>query len=630
MRATRIELKNFRNYEHLVLNFQHGGEPDDRGRTLIIGENGTGKSTVIDAAAYALLGRCRGVDGKGSGQKDLIRTGADAMQVTLWTDTLGPVTRGITLSGSQTSSMKPEMVLGQLLVTEGMLTAVLYGRAFFDMHHSEATAMLLKLLDVTVGRDQLPGIDLPEGVDAVDLSYLESLYDTEYQNRAALKKVLANVHVPDPPKVVAIDLGGKTLADLKAQQAAVQAVVRENQQAATRNEVAAVQLRDRIKTLEALEGGTAQITGGRDAHVNMLAEHQAQLDEAVATLKADEAVPAEPVSALQVQLNETSTLIDKIGRHTSGLAKPGKKKDEAHSCVLSADIPCLTAISEFQGQVANLKTQVKQLEDRIRAGNARSNKIAVATQAVKDAERHVTYHRNQITQADEKLKAAADAGTVLPQLRTDLADREKDAAEANRQVAAGTVAVAKLTDQVGQLAAYDQAMKAHQQGVKALADMQAQVAESERKVDLLGPNGIRKQALQTALADFEDVINAALDGFGFTLKIQAEGKGLAVRVKTPHTGESFLPYALLSDGQKLWTGLAFQLALAAVSGLDFCIIDGAEAVVGKNRGLLTGLVMGAPVGQVIVAMAKGDEEATPDIDGLQVIRAQAQAEPVAV
>lgn len=630
MRATRIELKNFRNYEHLVLNFQHGGEPNDQGRTLIIGENGTGKSTVIDAAAYALLGRCRGVDGKGSGQKDLIRTGADAMQVTLWTDTLGPVTRGITLSGSQTSSMKPEMVLGQLRVTEGMLTAVLYGRAFFDMHHSEATAMLLKLLDVTVGRDQLPGIDLPNGVDQVDLSYLESLYDTEYQNRAALKKTLATVHVPDPPKVVAIDLGGKTLADLKAQQAAVQAVVRENQQAATRNEVAALQLRDRIKALEALDAGTAQITGGRDAHVNMLAEHQAQLDEAVATLKADEAVPAEPISALQVQLNETSTLIDKIGRHTSTLAKPGKKKaDEAHSCVLSADIPCLTAISEFQGQVSNLKTQVKQLEDRIRAGNTRSNKIAVATQAVKDAERHVNYHRTQITQADEKLKAAADAGTVLPQLRTDLEDRERDAAEANRQVAAGTLAVAKLTDQVGQLAAYDQAVKAHQAGAKQLAEVQAQVVESERKVDLLGPNGIRKQALQTALADFEDVINAALDGFGFTLKIQAEGKGLAIKVKTPHTGEAFLPYTLLSDGQKLWTGLAFQLALAAVSGLDLCIIDGAEAVVGKNRGLLTGLVMGAPVGQVIVAMAKGDDEAVPDIDGLQVIRAQAQTEPAA-
>lgn len=636
MRVKRIELKNFRNYEHLVLDF-------DQPRTLLIGENGTGKSTLIDAVAYAYLGRCRGVDGKGSGQKDLIRAGADAMQVTVWSDELGPVSRGITLAGSSTSSMKAEMILGQLRTTEGMLTGVLYGRAFFDMHHSDATALLLKLLDVTVGRDQLPGIDLPAGTDAVDLPYLEALYDTEYQNRAALKKTLAAISVPAAPKVVAIDLAGKTLDDLKKQQAAIQTVLRQNQQLAARAEVESVQLQQRIQTGERAEGGQAALVGHRDAHVNMLAEHTARLTEAVDALKATEAEPFEPVGNLQAQLSETASLSEKISRHilatTGSVPTKAKKKTTIpvedttpHSCILGAGIECKTPASDFGAAIDQIKAQVKQLEARIHAGTQRAGRIAAGQQAVKTAERDVAYHEGQIKAADDKIAAAKTAADELPQLRQRLQEVHQSLTTANGHVGEGERAVAHLTDQVGQLAAYDQAVKAHQTGVKKQADMQAQVDESERKVELLGPNGVRKTALQTALADFEDVINAALDAFGFVLRIQAEGKGLAIKVQTPMTGEAFLPYALLSDGQKLWTGLAFQLALAAVSGLDFCIIDGAETVVGTNRGLLTGLVMGAPVGQVIIAMAKGDHEPAPELDGLQVVRvaAVAAAEPAAV
>lgn len=59
---------------------------------------------------------------------------------------------------------------------------------------------------------------------------------------------------------------------------------------------------------------------------------------------------------------------------------------------------------------------------------------------------------------------------------------------------------------------------------------------------------------------------------------------------------------------------------ADVSGLDLVVIDDAEAVVGANRELLTRTIMESSVGQAIVVMAKGEQEAGPAFAGLQVVR----------
>jgi hypothetical protein len=85
---------------------------------------------------------------------------------------------------------------------------------------------------------------------------------------------------------------------------------------------------------------------------------------------------------------------------------------------------------------------------------------------------------------------------------------------------------------------------------------------------------------------------------------------------------------MLSKGQRLFTGLAFQLALAQVSGLDCAVVDDVEAVVGTNRQLLTSIVMAADLGQVLVAMATPENYQAPNIDRLQIVRVDAVAQPL--
>jgi DNA repair exonuclease SbcCD ATPase subunit len=625
MRLQRLELRGFRNYRHLDLDFT---EP----RTLLIGENGTGKSTVADAIEWVLTGRCRGVDGKGAGQKDLIRLGQDQASVTAVFSDLGPVTRTISRAGSAVSSMPTDAILGRLRVTGGMLAAVLSGRAFFTMHHGDAKAMLLQLLNVRIPKDQVPGVAFT-GADGetFDLPTLELLYDQAFQNRAALKKTLVGTYVPDPPKVISIDLGGKTLADVQRELARDQ----NDLQTAIRNQAKVEQQRDAIKGkidgATALAAGVEQHRGALKAHQDMLAEHQTQLKAAHDELAAAEAEPAEPVGSLEIQVREAASLVDKIERHASAQAQPvpvkrGKPKpaapaEQPHACVLSSAIPCLTAISEFQGQVALLKSQQKNLEARITAGNARARKIAAAQQSVKGSERQVTYHEGQIRDVQAKLAAAEQAQADLPALKDSLA-------AANEAVQAGNLGlgnqrsdVERRQQQVAELAAYEQAQKNHQAAAARAADLAKQVADAEALVELLGPKGIRLQALDAALSDFLQAINAALEPFGFEVMIHVD----PWKVEVNRGGTGWLPFSLLSKGQQLWTGLAFQLTLAALSGLGFCILDDAEAVVGTNRAVLTELVLGAPVDQVLLAMALPDDAPGPDIDGLQVIRVGAMS-----
>ena len=48
MHVTRVELENIKAYEHRVFTFA-------RGTTAITGENGAGKTTILEAIAWALF-----------------------------------------------------------------------------------------------------------------------------------------------------------------------------------------------------------------------------------------------------------------------------------------------------------------------------------------------------------------------------------------------------------------------------------------------------------------------------------------------------------------------------------------------------------------------------------------------
>ncbi len=76
MRPLTLYLRNFKSYGEKapVLDFNLFDV------ALLSGDNGNGKSSLADAIAWCIWGKCKGMDGRG-GVDDLVRTGADEMEV---------------------------------------------------------------------------------------------------------------------------------------------------------------------------------------------------------------------------------------------------------------------------------------------------------------------------------------------------------------------------------------------------------------------------------------------------------------------------------------------------------------------------------------------------------------------
>ncbi len=604
MRIRELELHNFRSYDHLKLAF-------DQPRTLIVGENGAGKSTIIDAIALALTGQCRGVNARGEGQKELIRTGASEAKITLTIDGLPPIVRTISDKHGTNLDRPIDMVLGQLGTTKGMATAVVYGGSFFDLHHAEAKALLMDLLNVKVAVPVRQGnpAGSDDGTELIDLPEVDRRYKLAFDERASLKRSLQALAVPDVQRrtdLERIDQDNLT-NQLRDARTRYEAIV------ATSADVRAdaKQLDDEAQDLK--KGQTIDLLTLRGkvvTHQETLKKHEQEAAGARADLAKAEAKPAEATSTLGAQVNELKLFMQRVEGHAGDAKVPAE-------CVLGKGIPCLTPAGEFTKALADTKKEIAALEKRIKAGTKRAEAIAAANQAIRSADQNVTYHQGQVTNLTEKIKAVEAGATRLIEIAADLAELNPALTGAADQIEAAAGDLAKLQTIEKELAVYQAQLKARTTAQERQAALKQDVDDAEAQVKLFGPTGARATALQDAVDDFHQAINAALAVFGFELAINVDP--WRVLVVTPNTSGP-LRFDLLSKGQRIWTGLAFQLALAAISGLDFCVVDDAEGVVGAAMSKLTGLVMAAPVGQVLIVKAQADSIDLPKFDGLQALR----------
>lgn len=76
MLPLNIEVTNFSSYKHEILDFTKLSNI-----FLVMGENGAGKSSIIDIITTAIFNQCHGVDSRGSGMDDLIHQGEDSFKI---------------------------------------------------------------------------------------------------------------------------------------------------------------------------------------------------------------------------------------------------------------------------------------------------------------------------------------------------------------------------------------------------------------------------------------------------------------------------------------------------------------------------------------------------------------------
>ncbi len=237
------------------------------------------------------------------------------------------------------------------------------------------------------------------------------------------------------------------------------------------------------------------------------------------------------------------------------------------------------------------------------------------TAARRDLDRLKTAQREY----ESSIKAAHDADVRLTQIRQELdalpevPDQDSEISTLEGRIAKGKELLVKARTHWTLLDQYETALKRQQ---KAKAD----VDELERLVELLGPKGARVAALSEAMGKFEAAINPYLAAFGWTVTFSVDPWDVLASSGGAIGGESMRPVETYSRSERFRIGIALQLAIAQLSGLNFAIVDETDMLDAANRAIVTKMLLTAPLEQVLILGTRETKVELPKVPGVLAYR----------
>lgn len=598
MRLTRVQVTNFGCYEDRVFDLT-------RPKTFLLGLNNSGKSTVLDAIRWLLLGRCAGLDRAGRGIAEaLVRQGTpDDQPMTVAANiVLGDKSYLLTRTwahGSTTFSVGgPHAFAGPsegqyqgwlsiLGISEAALEATLDAETFLTANHADAKGLLLGVLAASV--------TVPTTGEVIPVEEADRRYTAAYEARTSLGRSLKALPAAIEPS--------EPVGDLDGVKAKVQAL-----------EV------ERLKLTEA-RGEATGLSERAWAEFDQLEKDQTRLKARRAGLVKD--IPAEVLATLQASIERVEEASGEATKHVIELERQFEMAREASEtlgrpqltaerldeiaqhdpkkgCVYSSEIECKTSQTQF---VIFVK--------KARKGEpiAATPKLATLLPALDDARKQevaLDKLRLKYVEAQQGLQVIdEDLDSIISRL-DELAPTlpERGIPDGIKKLDADIAALTERIEKGKALTLKKQllatAWKTYETAVTTRAEIKAQHEQAEADVKIYGPAGIRLKALQEAVGTFEAGVNKTLVIFGYEFAVSADPWGVLVNGR---------PLARLSKSERLRVGMAFQIAMAKHTGLDVTLIDSVDWLLKDQRRALMKALGTAGLGQVILAKAQepGDE-----------------------
>ena len=213
--------------------------------------------------------------------------------------------------------------------------------------------------------------------------------------------------------------------------------------------------------------------------------------------------------------------------------------------------------------------------------------LAAHQQAEKDLAligSHIAEIESEIEQVQAEIKQAAEV------TQPNTAEIDTKIADLDTRIEKGNTALTEAIQADTKRQAYTAAMDAKKK-------LDAKKELLEKLVDYWGPKGIQGKLLDQHVGGFEGNMNKVLANWGFAAHLSFEPYQFGVSF----AGKEHV-YALrcISKSQKAMFSIAFQVALAKVSGLNFVVVDEADMFLDANRGQLYRGLVAAKLDQVIV------------------------------
>jgi DNA repair exonuclease SbcCD ATPase subunit len=564
------------------------------------GENGAGKTSIEQALEMLLTGRSESTDDKGSGSRELIRQGADKCAITAEILDSGKLIkmrcsiteksgRTVIIKDPNDESWSGSDYLAALAMKREILDCLINGRYLIDMDDARKKKLLSGIILPTsvVWDDWVEAacnqcsLQMDWSLKAFDVIALG--YSQAYDERKVINRKIKDWREPEPVPVQELDVP------------AIRARLNERQDQRTKLAL------DRQKLLD----------GWQRAN-----DARGRLAGKLTTLETKLSVEQERREAVAKDLLSKAAL--KEAEKLASSAKQGKQIEEN--------------VQKNAGALAEVRRTLAKLNDIGEAGTC-----PTCTQPVTDAEFErivapilkqqdfLLTHEGVLLKArkelgdyegaDKVLAAHAQAVKNLALVDEHIAGIEKDIAElkaeidSNQETAQPDTATieAQLADldsrlQKGNAALTaaiqaDTAIKARAEAMDTKAKLDAKQSLLEKLVEYFGPKGIQAKLLDEHVGGFEGNMNKVLATWGYACHLQFEpfqfslsfaGKDRVYNLRT------------ISKSQKHAFSIAFQVALAKVSGFNFVVVDEADLFLDANRGQMYRALMGAGLDQVIV------------------------------
>jgi len=145
--------------------------------------------------------------------------------------------------------------------------------------------------------------------------------------------------------------------------------------------------------------------------------------------------------------------------------------------------------------------------------------------------------------------------------------------------------------------------------VREKSSLETKIGLLDRLAEFFGPSGAMMGQASGRMGSFTEDLNRHLAVFGYTCIFAHEP--FEIRVSSSKDNQFGLSLKHLSESEQFRFGVAFQSALAMVTGLGFIVIDRADLLDKEKRKLLTSLLVNSGLDQAIVLATS--EDAPPSV-----------------
>jgi len=582
------------------------------GLACLRGENGAGKSSIEQGLEMLLTGRSESTDDKGTGSRDLIRGGCDKSAVTV-------EIQDATLLGNRTAEMRCSITekSGRTIAIKDPADEAWTGGDFIT-----ALAAKREILDCLTNGRYFPGMDdkrqkallagiiLPasaiwedwveSAVNQCNLrvdwtlkpfDLIASAYDQAFEERKLINRLIKGWQEPEPVPAQVDDI------------AAIRARLSERQDQRTALAVKREKLLGKFQ-----KAGEAKARAGerllalqkrlteelhRKSEVDKSVLSKAKLQEAQETAKRAETAKKldEEIQVLNAELSATKRMLKSLDE----LGESGK----CPTCTqpISDEVFEKIAVPVKETMDKLLASYNSKLDQRRNLGDyeAAAKVIAEHIQAEKQMEL-VQKHIDEVEEDIRGTKAEAEKEPV--ETVPDTSEIDAQIADLDARIQKGNAALIDAVQANDKRTQYATAMENK-------AKLDAKHALLEKLLVYFGPKGVQAKLLDEHVGGFQTSMNKVLANWGFEANLQFEPYQFGVRF-AGH--ERLYTLKTISKSQKAMFAIAFQVALAKVSGLNFVVVDEADIFLDTNRSMLYRGLVAAQLDQVIVMQSDNRRE----------------------